>query len=144
MGAGAQAALDASRASTTSTAATSTCRPAFIEPKPLQKPYPVIMNAGTSPAGRTFAAKHSDLIFAGLTNAETAPQQIAEIKALARERYGREIRVFGRGHIVCRDTQQEAEEYYDYVHRQVADFAGAANVTGHQQAPLAEHRLDRR
>jgi|HubBroStandDraft_6_1064221.scaffolds.fasta_scaffold20099_2 FMNH2-dependent dimethyl sulfone monooxygenase len=103
---------------------------AFMEPKPLQKPYPVIMNAGTSPAGRTFAAKHSDLIFAGLTNAETAPQQIAEIKALARERYGREIRVFGRGHIVCRDTQQEAEEYFDYVHRQVADFAGAANVTG--------------
>jgi len=103
---------------------------AFMEPKPLQKPYPVIMNAGTSPAGRTFAAKHSDLIFAGLTNAETAPQQIAEIKALAREQFGREIRVFGRGHIVCRDTQREAEEYYDYVHRQVADFQGAANVTG--------------
>ena len=103
---------------------------AFMEPKPLQKPYPAIMNAGTSPAGRAFAAKHSDLIFAGLTNAETVPQQIAEIKALASEQYGREIRVFGRGHIVCRDTQQEAEEYFDYVHRQVADFAGAANVTG--------------
>ncbi len=103
---------------------------AFMEPKPLQKPYPVIMNAGSSPAGRRFAAKHSDLIFAGLTNAETAPQQIAEIKALAREQFGREIRVFGRGHIVCRDTRQEAEQYYDYVHRQVADFAGAANVTG--------------
>ena len=102
----------------------------FLEPKPLQKPYPVIMNAGTSPAGRTFAAKHSDLIFAGLTNAETAPAQIAEIKALAAERFGREIRVFGRGHIVCRDTKEEAEEYYDYVHRQVADLQGAANITG--------------
>jgi FMNH2-dependent dimethyl sulfone monooxygenase len=102
----------------------------FLEPKPLQKPYPVIMNAGTSPAGRTFAAKHSDLIFAGLTNAETAPTQIAEIKALAREQFGREIRVFGRGHIVCRDTKEEAEEYYDYVHRQVADLQGAANITG--------------
>src|ERR1039458_5039530 len=114
-----------------------------MEPKPLQKPYPVIMNAGTSPAGRTFAAKHSDLIFAGLTNAETAPAQIAEIKALAREQFGREIRVFGRGHIVCRDTRQEAEEYYDYVHRQVADFQGAANVTGiskvHSQSRSEEH-----
>jgi alkanesulfonate monooxygenase SsuD/methylene tetrahydromethanopterin reductase-like flavin-dependent oxidoreductase (luciferase family) len=106
----------------------------FLEPKPLQKPYPVIMNAGTSPAGRTFAAKHSDLIFAGLTNAETAPRQIAEIKALAKEQFGRDIRVFGRGHIVCRDTQQEAEDYYDHVHRQVADFAGAANVTGISKA----------
>jgi FMNH2-dependent dimethyl sulfone monooxygenase len=102
----------------------------FLEPKPLQKPYPVIMNAGTSGAGRTFAAKHSDLIFAGLTNAETAPQQIAEIKQLAKEQFAREIRVFGRGHIVCRETQQEAEEYYDYVHRQVADLDGAANITG--------------
>ncbi len=101
-----------------------------LEPKPIQKPYPAIMNAGTSPAGRDFAAKHSDVIFAGLTNAETAPQQIREIKQLAREQHGREIKVFGRGHIVCRDTEQEAREYYDYVHRQVADYAGAANVTG--------------
>jgi FMNH2-dependent dimethyl sulfone monooxygenase len=101
-----------------------------LNPKPLQKPYPVIMNAGTSPAGRNFAAKHSDLIFAGLTNFETAAQQISEIKQLAREQYGREIRVFGRGHVVCRDTELQAREYYDYVHRQAADYAGAANVTG--------------
>ena len=102
----------------------------MLAPKPIQKPYPVIMNAGTSPAGRSFAAKHSDLIFAGLTNFETAAQQIAEIKQLARQEYGREIRVFGRGHVVCRDTEKEAQEYYDHVHRQVADLAGAANVTG--------------
>lgn len=101
-----------------------------LSPKPLQKPYPVIMNAGTSPAGRSFASKHSDLIFAGLTNFETAPQQIAEIKQLAREQYGREIRVFGRGHIVCRDSEREARDYYDYVHRRHGDYEGAANVTG--------------
>jgi alkanesulfonate monooxygenase SsuD/methylene tetrahydromethanopterin reductase-like flavin-dependent oxidoreductase (luciferase family) len=101
-----------------------------LEPKPLQKPYPVIMNAGTSAAGRSFAAKHSDVIFAGLTNFETAAQQITEIKQLARREYGRDIRVFGRGHVVCRDTEREAEEYYDYVHRRVADLEGAANVTG--------------
>lgn len=101
-----------------------------LEPKPLQKPYPVIMNAGTSAAGRAFACKHSDLIFAGLTNFETAPRQIAEIKQLAREQYGRDIRVFARGHVVCRDSEQEAREYYDRVHRQLADYQGAANITG--------------
>jgi len=101
-----------------------------LEPKPLQQPYPVIMNAGTSPAGREFASKHSDLIFAGLTNFETAGEQIAEIKRLARERFGREIRVFGRGHIVCRDSADEARAYYDHVHREVADYEGAANITG--------------
>jgi alkanesulfonate monooxygenase SsuD/methylene tetrahydromethanopterin reductase-like flavin-dependent oxidoreductase (luciferase family) len=98
------------------------------DPKPIQKPYPVIMNAGTSPAGREFAARHSDLIFAGLTSLDTAAQQIAEIKALARERYGREIRVFGRGHVVCRDTEAEARERYDLVHRKLADVGGAREV----------------
>jgi FMNH2-dependent dimethyl sulfone monooxygenase len=119
-----------------------------LEPKPLQKPYPVIMNAGTSPAGRAFAAKHSDVIFAGLTNFDTAAAQIAEIKQLARDRFGREIRVFGRGHIVCRDTQAEAEAVYDHVHRQAADYEGAANVTGiskeHSQSTdwtIAERQL---
>jgi FMNH2-dependent dimethyl sulfone monooxygenase len=97
------------------------------EPKPVQKPHPVVMNAGTSPAGRAFAARHSDLIFAGLTRLETAAQQIAEIKALAREA-GREIRVFGRGHIVCDETDAAAEARFDTIHRRRADIAGARNV----------------
>jgi FMNH2-dependent dimethyl sulfone monooxygenase len=99
----------------------------FSEPKPVQKPYPVVMNAGTSPAGRRFAARHSDLIFAGLTQLDTAPAQIAEIKALARE-HGREIRVFGRAHIVCADTQGEAEARFAHIHRDRADLDAARNV----------------
>jgi alkanesulfonate monooxygenase SsuD/methylene tetrahydromethanopterin reductase-like flavin-dependent oxidoreductase (luciferase family) len=100
----------------------------FSQPKPLQKPYPVIMNAGTSNAGREFAAKHSDLIFAGLTTLETAADQVAEIKALARDKYGREIKVFGRAHVVCRDSETEAKAEYDRVHKQVADIEGAKNI----------------
>lgn len=98
------------------------------DPKPVQDPYPVIMNAGTSPAGREFAARHSDLIYAGLTNFETAGDQIREIKAHARERHGRELRVFGRAHIVCRDSEREARRDYDRIHRELADMAGARNV----------------
>jgi alkanesulfonate monooxygenase SsuD/methylene tetrahydromethanopterin reductase-like flavin-dependent oxidoreductase (luciferase family) len=99
----------------------------FSEPKPVQRPYPVVMNAGTSPAGRRFAARHSDLIFAGLTRLDTAADQIAEIKALARE-HGREIRVFGRGHVVCADTQAQAEARFTRIHRDRADLAAARNV----------------
>jgi alkanesulfonate monooxygenase SsuD/methylene tetrahydromethanopterin reductase-like flavin-dependent oxidoreductase (luciferase family) len=100
----------------------------FSEPKPVQRPYPVIMNAGTSSAGREFAAKHSDLIFAGLTRPDTAAKQIGEIKELASEKHNREIRVFARGHIVCRESEQEARAEYDRVHKQVADTEGARNV----------------
>jgi alkanesulfonate monooxygenase SsuD/methylene tetrahydromethanopterin reductase-like flavin-dependent oxidoreductase (luciferase family) len=100
----------------------------FSEPKPVQKPYPVIMNAGTSPAGRAFAAKHSDLIFAGLTELETAARQISEIKRQAREDHGREIAVFGRGHVVCRETEREARADWVRIHDELADVEGARNV----------------
>ena len=99
----------------------------FSEPKPVQKPYPVVMSAGTSPAGRRFAARHSDLIFAGLTRLDTAAEQIAAIKALAREQ-GRDIRVFGRGHVVCADSRREAEARYRHIHRDRADADAARNV----------------
>ena len=98
------------------------------DPKPVQDPYPVIMSAGTSPAGREFAARHSDLIYAGLTNFETAPAQIREIKEHARERHGRELRVFGRAHIVCRDSEREARRDFDRLHRELADIDAARNV----------------
>jgi FMNH2-dependent dimethyl sulfone monooxygenase len=98
------------------------------DPKPLQRPYPVIMNAGTSSAGREFAARHSDLIYAGLTNFETAPEQIRAIKSHAREHHGRELAVFGRAHVVCRDSEREARREYERIHRELADVEGARNV----------------
>jgi FMNH2-dependent dimethyl sulfone monooxygenase len=120
----------------------------FSEPKPLQEPYPVIMNAGTSPAGRRFAAQHSDLIFAGLTNLETAAQQVHEIKQQARSEQGRDIRVFGRGHIVCRATEREARADWDRIHKQHADRAGALqtiemNMANSQSTPFDELKRER-
>jgi alkanesulfonate monooxygenase SsuD/methylene tetrahydromethanopterin reductase-like flavin-dependent oxidoreductase (luciferase family) len=120
----------------------------FSEPKPVQDPYPVIMNAGTSPAGRAFAARHSDLIFAGLTDLETAPRQVAEIKQLAREEHGREIRVFGRGHVVCRDSEREARADWDLIHREQADRAGAIEVVrmnsaNSQSTPFDEMKMEK-
>lgn len=117
----------------------------FSEPKPLQDPYPVVMNAGTSPAGRQFAARHSDLIFAGLTNLETAADQIREIKQLAAEQHGREIRVFGRAHVVCRDTEQEARADWKLIHSDRADRAAAIettdmNMANSQSTPHDERR----
>ena len=38
----------------------------FAEPKPLQQPFPAIMNAGGSPVGQRWAAQHSDMAFVAL------------------------------------------------------------------------------
>jgi FMNH2-dependent dimethyl sulfone monooxygenase len=38
----------------------------YLQPKPIQKPYPPVMNAGGSERGRHFAAKYCDLVFTAL------------------------------------------------------------------------------
>jgi FMNH2-dependent dimethyl sulfone monooxygenase len=117
-----------------------------LDPKPLQKPYPVIMNAGTSAAGRAFAAKHSDMMFVGLRGLDTAAEQVNEIKQQALDEHGRDVRVFARGHVICRDTEREARDYYNYVHLEAADFAAAANVMGitKQHSKRADWSADER
>lgn len=101
---------------------------AFSDPHPLQDPYPLVMNAGTSGPGRDFAGKHSDLIFASLQNMDIAKRQIAEIKQNALLHHGRDVRVFGRVHIVCRPTEKEAQEYFRWVHRENADVAAIESL----------------
>ena len=40
----------------------------FAMPKPIQKPFPALMNAGGSEKGRHFAAKYCDIAFVVLTS----------------------------------------------------------------------------
>jgi alkanesulfonate monooxygenase SsuD/methylene tetrahydromethanopterin reductase-like flavin-dependent oxidoreductase (luciferase family) len=115
---------------------------AFSDPHPLQEPYPVLMNAGTSGPGREFAATHSDLIFASLQNMETAQRQIAEIKQQALASHGREVRVFGRVHIVCRPTEEEAKQYFRWVHRDHADVAAIEKLFDKSSANSQSMEVD--
>jgi alkanesulfonate monooxygenase SsuD/methylene tetrahydromethanopterin reductase-like flavin-dependent oxidoreductase (luciferase family) len=73
-----------------------------------------MMNAGSSPAGRRFAIRHSDMHFDGVHTPEASIERIAETKRLARA-YGRDIQVWTPVGIVCRATQKEAEDYVRYV-----------------------------
>ena len=83
----------------------------FAMPKPVQKPFPALMNAGGSEKGRHFAAKHCDIAFVVLTshNLDEGRAQIDAFRRLAREEYGREIQIWGNGYVVHGDTQQEAD-----------------------------------
>jgi FMNH2-dependent dimethyl sulfone monooxygenase len=38
----------------------------YLQPKPIQYPYPAIMNAGASERGKHFACKHCDLVFTNI------------------------------------------------------------------------------
>jgi alkanesulfonate monooxygenase SsuD/methylene tetrahydromethanopterin reductase-like flavin-dependent oxidoreductase (luciferase family) len=101
------------------------------EPKPVQAPRPVIMSAGASAAGAAFAQRWADLNFIAVQDAAQIANVASASRRAAKEQFGRDILVCCGGWIICRDTEREAQEYFDYVIRQHGDRRSA-------EATLAE------
>ncbi|CAN5388410.1 LLM class flavin-dependent oxidoreductase [soil metagenome] len=83
------------------------------KPRPLQRPRPVTLNAAFGPPGRDFAAKTSDFLFTTFSEIEAGRAHIEDIKTRA-AREGRDVGVFTTCHVVCRESQDEAESYYEH------------------------------
>ena len=83
-------------------------------PRPYGDRAPLMMNAGSSGAGRAFAIRHSDMHFDAVDTPEASAPRIAETKQLARE-HGHDIQVWTPVGIVCRPTPKEADDYLKYV-----------------------------
>ncbi len=87
---------------------------AFVDPKPVYGKCTMV-NAGSSGAGIEYAAKYSDLIFitspAGADPrkaCEALPAHNTKIKETGRK-YGREVKTIINPHVICRDTEKEAQ-----------------------------------
>jgi dimethylsulfone monooxygenase len=91
---------------------------AQAQPKPIQ-PRPPILNAGNSPTGGAWAAKHADFNFSSFADLEGARNYTTEIKRVANEEHQRDIGVLTYGLVICRDTEEEAKA----VHQQIIDMA---------------------
>jgi alkanesulfonate monooxygenase SsuD/methylene tetrahydromethanopterin reductase-like flavin-dependent oxidoreductase (luciferase family) len=87
-------------------------REAQAKPKPLQKPYPILVNAGSSPAGIDFSARHVDINFVGMGTFEMGAAAAKAVRAKAAE-YGRSIGTMTYASVVCRDTEAEARRDYE-------------------------------
>jgi alkanesulfonate monooxygenase SsuD/methylene tetrahydromethanopterin reductase-like flavin-dependent oxidoreductase (luciferase family) len=87
------------------------------KPKPYANSQPLIMNAGASGVGQAFALRNCDAFFTATTatrgSLEAAAKRIEEVKTEAIS-YGKDIEVFTNGQVICRPTQQEADDYYHY------------------------------
>jgi len=126
---------------------------AFVAPKPVNRRI-VLANAASSGAGLEYAARHSDLIFvtspAGTDPAAACaalPAHTARIKAMARAA-GREVRILINPHVICRDTEAEAQARYREIAEHVdkvalgnffAGLMGGDNTSwkGHRQDAMA-------
>src|SRR6266446_6960560 len=94
------------------------------KPKPIQKPRPITLNAAFSPPGRDFAAKAADFLFTTFTEIEKGREHIDDMQQRSAAE-GRDVGVFTTCHVVCRPTQAEAEDYYEYYAVAMADNASA-------------------
>jgi alkanesulfonate monooxygenase SsuD/methylene tetrahydromethanopterin reductase-like flavin-dependent oxidoreductase (luciferase family) len=99
----------------------------FAEPKPYGGTRPVIMNAGSSTAGRSFAARNCDFLFTVLIDPEKGRKDVADIHAMAAS-FERTVGIFTTTYVVCRKTKKEAEEYHDHYANQMADWTAVDNL----------------
>lgn len=53
----------------------------FLLPKPVQQPWPALINAGSSDAGREFSARHVDFNFTSITTKDETQVKIDDVKA---------------------------------------------------------------
>jgi len=102
----------------------------YLQPKPIQKPHPVVMNAGGSEKGRHFAAKYCDVAFLVFDprDFEGARKQVDSYRKLAREEYGRHIEIWTASYVVQGETEKEAKDYFDYYVHQKGDWEAATNL----------------
>ena len=115
--------------------------PHFCQPSPQRTP--VIMQAGTSKAGKSFAAKHAEGIFVSAHSPAAVAKSISEIREQA-AKLGRDpanIKFLAKFCPILGRTQAEAEaKYQDYI--QYGDYEGALALfggwTGVDMAPYAD------
>ncbi|MEJ7685549.1 MAG: LLM class flavin-dependent oxidoreductase [Variovorax sp.] len=94
-------------------------------PKPIQRPNPPIMNAGSSGTGRDFALKTADMCFVQLASTDPVERRahVDSYKTLAREKFGRDVKIWIMANIIQRDTNAEAEAYMKHFAVENADNA---------------------
>ena len=108
------------------------------KPRPLQSPRPITLNAAFSPPGRDFAAKAADFLLTTFVDIEKGRAHVAEMNQRAAAE-GRNIGVYTTCHVVCRPTQTEAEDYYEYYAVTMADTASVDFYTGQKQKFSGSH-----
>ena len=101
----------------------------WSQPKPLQSPRPPIMNAGSSPAGQDFSARHADMNFVMLRQKDDDSDraQISQLKSLAAD-IGRRSQCWIHVYVVCRETEKEAQDYLNHYVIEKGDDVAVANM----------------
>jgi dimethylsulfone monooxygenase len=97
----------------------------LCKPKPYRGGRPLLMSAGSSAAGRSFAATHADCLFMNIFNESALAKDTADLRAAAPDR---DVGVYASGHIISRRTSKETQEYYHYIVHEMGDWDAAEHI----------------
>lgn len=103
--------------------------PHICQPSPQRTP--VLMQAGTSKAGKTFAAKHAEAIFVAGHSPSVISKNVAEVRSLAKD-FGRDpgnVKFLAMICPVLGKTQEEAQAKYER-YRELGSIEGALALFG--------------
>jgi alkanesulfonate monooxygenase len=121
--------------------------PHIVQPSPQRTP--LLLQAGTSRAGKVFAAQHAEAIFVSAFAPEVCAKSIAEVRDLAQSQFGRDptsIKVLALVTPIIGRTEEEAQakltEYRKYASHEgaLALFCGWTGIDLDQYAEDEELR----
>ena len=101
-------------------------RQGTCEPKPLQRLGPPLYNAGSSPAGRDFAARYCDWYFTGAPTPAQVAEELVDMRRRAAAQ-GRRLRFISYIFVLCRDSDARAAEEVEEI-MSLADLQGATEI----------------
>ena len=101
------------------------------KPRPWGGDRPMLMSAGSSPAGRAFAVKHTDCLFMAIAEDDTIESDVARARAAVGTA---NVGVYASGHMVCRPTVKETKEYYHYLVHETGDREAAEQIIAKRAA----------
>jgi len=102
----------------------------MLRPKPIQAPYPVVMNAGGSEKGLHYAAKYCDVAFVIFDphDLQGAKARVESYRKLAEKEYGRELQIWASSYVVQGESEKDARDFFDYYVHQKGDWEAVTNL----------------
>lgn len=116
--------------------------PHLVEPSPQRTP--VIFQAGASPKGRDFAAKHAEAVFTKNHSLEALSAYVKDIRerTVAQGRQADDIKVFPMILPIIGRTEAEAYEKYESLQNSVSYEGTAALLSGHTGIDFSQYDPD--
>ncbi|WP_271398718.1 LLM class flavin-dependent oxidoreductase [Salinicoccus roseus] len=116
--------------------------PHLVEPSPQRTP--VLFQAGASPKGRDFAAKHAEAVFTKNHSLEALAAYVKDIRerTVAQGRNGDDVKVFPMILPIIGETEAEAYEKYEALQDSVSYEGTASLLSGHTGIDFSQYDPD--